>query len=364
MELLYIFGAVVFVNCTYYLLFSIFAFSKTSQKEVMPDLPISLLICAKNEAKNLTKHIPLWLNQNHQDFELILINDASTDDTLEVMVSFAEQDSRIKIVDVKNNEAFWGSKKYALTLGIKRAKNEHFIFSDADCLPASENWLALMAANFSKEKQLVLGYGGYTKKAGILNRLIRFETLMTAVQYLSYARAGIPYMGVGRNLGYTSTLYYDNRGFMNHIKIPSGDDDLFVNDTATSHNTALCVSPEAFTYSLPKTTWKDWFRQKQRHYSTARYYKSKHKFLLGLYSLSQILFWVLIPFMLLSDYWEYGLALLIFRFLIQYIVIGKTASKLRENALIVFIPFLELFLIICQMTIFISKRNKKQVRWK
>ena len=146
MELLYIFGAVVFVNCTYYLLFSIFAFSKTSQKEVMPYLPISLLICAKNEAKNLTEHIPLWLNQNHQDFELILINDASTDDTLEVMESFAEQDSRIKIVDVKNNEAFWGSKKYALTLGIKRARNEHFIFSDADCLPASEKSSVLIVS--------------------------------------------------------------------------------------------------------------------------------------------------------------------------------------------------------------------------
>jgi|SRR5690554_81775 len=364
MELLYIFGAVVLINCAYYLLFSKFAFSKTSQNTSKSDIPISLLICAKNEATNLAKHIPLWLKQNHQHFELILINDASTDDTLEVMESFAAQDSRITVVDVKNNEAFWGSKKYALTLGIKRAKNEHFIFSDADCFPASENWLSLMAANFSKEKQLVLGYGGYTKKPGILNGLIRFETVMTAIQYLSYAKAGIPYMGVGRNLGYTSTLYYNNRGFMNHIKIPSGDDDLFVNDTATTQNTALCVTPEAFTYSLPETTWKAWFRQKQRHYSTARYYKPKHKFLLGLYSFTQILFWMLIPFILLSNYWEYGLAILIFRFLIQYIVIGKAASKLKETALIVVVPFLELFLLVCQMTIFISKRNKKQVRWK
>lgn len=364
MELLYIFGAVVLLNCAYYILFLKFAFSKTSQKAVMLDTPISLLICAKNEAENLTKHIPLWLNQEHPNFEIILINDASIDDTLEVMQSFAAQDSRIKVVDVKNNEAFWGSKKYALTLGIKRAKNEHFIFSDADCFPASEHWISMMAATFSKEKQLVLGYGGYTRQPGVLNRIIRFETLMTAAQYLSYAKAGMPYMGVGRNLGYTSTLYYDNSGFMNHIKIPSGDDDLFVNDAATAQNTALCVAPEAFTYSLPKTSWKNWIRQKQRHYTTARYYKPKHKFLLGLYSFSQAVFWLLMPFVLLSDYWKFGLAALLFRFLMQYIAIGKIASKLRESALIIFIPLLELFLMLCQLTIFISKRNKKQVKWK
>lgn len=363
MEILYILIAVIFINCIYYFLFSKFAFSEVHKKP-KSGFPVSLLICAKNEAKNLENHLPLWLAQNHPNYEIILINDASIDDSLEVMEKFAAEDARIKIVNVENNEAFWGSKKYALTLGIKRAKNEHLIFTDADCHPASTEWLSLMASEFSKKKQLVLGYGGYLKQKGFLNALIRFETLMTAAQYFSYAKIGIPYMGVGRNLGYTASVYYRNRGFINHIKIASGDDDLFVNETATAENTAICIAPEAFTYSLPKTTRKEWVRQKKRHYSTAKFYKSKHKLLLGGYSFSIVLFWVLLPIAFFSAPWLFVASAVFVRFLMQYSIIGKIAGKLRETSLIPWIPFLEFVLILSQLSIFISNSSEKNRKWK
>lgn len=357
------FCIIVFINCLFYILYSKFAFSTVDNKEKQ-SFPVSLIVCAKNEAKNLKKHIPLWLAQDHPNCEIILINDASTDDSLEVMEYFATRDSRIKIVNVENNEAFWGSKKYALTLGIKRAKHEHMIFTDADCKPASNQWLSLMASEFNAEKQLVLGYGAYLKDKGFLNRLIRFETLLTAVQYFSYAKLGLPYMGVGRNLAYTSTLYYNNRGFINHIKVASGDDDLFVNETANSKNTAICVVPEAFTYSIPKKTWKSWIRQKRRHYSTSKYYKPLHKFLLGLNSISVLFFWLLLPFVFFVGYWKPALVALSIRLLMQYIIIGKIAGKLNEKSLIPFIPFWELFLILSQISIFIYGRNQKVIQWK
>ena len=327
-------------------------------------LPVSLVICAKNEAENLKNHIPLWLNQQYQNFELILINDASIDDTLEVMEDFAAKDSRIQIVNVKNNEAFWANKKYALTLGIKRAKNDHLVFTDADCYPASDRWLATMVSKFSDEKKLVLGYGAYEKETGFLNKIIRFETLMTATQYFSYAKAGIPYMGVGRNLAYTSTLYYENNGFMSHIKIASGDDDLFVNQAANSNNTAICIAPEAFTHSIPKKKRKNWQLQKKRHYSTAKLYKLKHRMLLGVYYIFNLLFWMIAPIVLFTEYWKYGLAILLTRFLIQYIVIGKAAKKLQESDLISGIPFYEVFLVLSQLSIFISNSGEKNSRWK
>ena len=364
MVLLYVFGAVALINCVYYFLFSRFSFLKTSEKTVTEKYPISLIVCAKNEAENLQKHIPLWLNQKHPNFELILINDASVDETLEIMEHFAEQDPRIQIVNVKNNEAFWGNKKYALTLGIKRAKNQHLVFTDADCYPASEEWLATMAADFSDKKQLILGYGAYEKQPGFLNKLIRFETLMTAVQYFSYAQAGIPYMGVGRNLGYTSTLYYEKNGFMSHIKIASGDDDLFVNEAATSENTAICVASEGFTYSIPKKERKKWLLQKKRHYSTAKLYKPLHRFLLGLYYISNLLFWLLSVLVLFTQFWMFGLGIIVTRFIFQYIAIGKAAGKLKEKDLIFFIPFYEVFLIFTQLSIFISNSDEKNSQWK
>lgn len=364
MALLYIFGGVVLINCIYYLYFSRFSFFKELPDKTAVSFPVSVIVCAKNEAKTLRKHIPLWLNQNYPNFQLVLINDASVDDTLELFNEFAKEDSRIKVVDVKNNESFWGNKKYALTLGIKAATHNHLIFTDADCAPTSPQWIQLMANKFTDKHQLVLGYGGYYRHKSFLNKLIRFETLLTALQYFSCALNGNPYMGVGRNLAYTTSLYYENKGFMSHIKIPSGDDDLFVNEAANSSNTAICSSPEAFTYSAPKYTYKEWIQQKRRHYTTSKYYEFKHKIFLGFFYLSTLLFWVFAGITLTTIYWKIALGVITFRFALQYLVYGKAAKRLKEKDLIALIPILEIFLIFVQMRIFISNKESRKVKWK
>ena len=220
-------------------------------------------------------------------------NDSSKDDTIDIIHHFSKLQNNIKIVDVKSNEAFWGNKKYALTLGIKAAKNDFLLFTDADCKPVSKYWIKEMSANFSNSKSIVLGYGAYSKiKNSILNKLVRFETLLTAVNYFSFAKSGLPYMGVGRNLAYTKKEFFDANGFINHIKVRSGDDDLFINQIATKNNTTICFSKDSFTESTPKTTFKAWFKQKRRHISTAKHYKIKHKALLILLYISNLLFWL------------------------------------------------------------------------
>ncbi|NQV77443.1 MAG: glycosyltransferase, partial [Lutibacter sp.] len=328
--------------------------------------PISVLICAKNEAENLKKNLLFFLKQSYLNFEIVLVNDCSKDNTLEIMKQFKKESKiAIKIVDVTANEQFWGSKKYALTLGIKAASHEHLLFTDADCKPISENWISEMTTNFSNEHQLVLGYGAYKKiENSFLNKLIRFETLLTAIQYFSYSKIGIPYMGVGRNLAYTKSLFFSVNGFAKHMKIKSGDDDLFINQVTTTQNTTNCISLNSFTESNPKTTLKEWIQQKRRHISTASYYKPLHKFLLGIFYSSQLLFWVL-SFILLSFLykWQLIIILILVRFLIQYIVIGYSAKKLNEKDLILFAPFLELFLIITQLFIFIKNLISKPTHW-
>jgi len=365
MVLFYLLIAVVVVNILYYLLFSKFAFASSEvSRQPANTFHISVLICAKNEAGNLKENIPYFLSQEYPNFELILINDASSDDTLEIMKEFAKNDVRIKIVDVANNEAFWGSKKYALTLGIKKAQSLRMLFSDADCKPASNYWISEMAAHFSTEKQLILGYGAYHKKKGFLNRIIRFETFITALQYFSYAKIGIPYMGVGRNLGYTSHLYYEVNGFMSHMKIPSGDDDLFVNEAGTGENTAICFSENAITYSQPKTSWTTWMQQKRRHISTASLYKPVHKILLSSHYIFNLLFWLIAPLAFIFCDWKIVLPLVILKWVIQGIVFTKAALKLKERDLLYIFPFYELFLLFAQMSIFISSSGAKNSQWK
>ncbi|WP_204346756.1 glycosyltransferase [Psychroserpens algicola] len=364
--LFYSFIAIVAIQLIYYgIIFGSFA----AHTPVIPsekNIGVSVIICAKNEADNLKENIPLILNQNHKLFELVLINDNSSDNSLEVMEGFKTQHNNIKIVDVKPVEKFWGNKKYALTLGIKAATHEFLLFTDADCKPLSNRWISEMTNRFSTTKSIVIGYGPYKKiKGSLLNLLIRFETFMTAVQYLSYAKLGLPYMAVGRNLAYKKAQFFEANGFMNHMNIMSGDDDLFVNQVATTSNVVLCVSKDSFTESIPKTTFKSWILQKRRHISSANHYKPLHKFLLALFYLSQVLFWTLaIVLSLLTFQWKIVIALVAIRFIVQYVTLLLISKKLNENRLLFFLPLLEILLITFQFFIFIKNLISKPHHWK
>jgi len=364
--LLYAFILVVGIQIVYYLSF-LFSFAiKRDETRTKKNVPVSIIICAKNEAENLEKNLPVILNQDYPNFEVVLVNDSSSDNTLEIMKNFEAKNNKVKLVDVKTNETFWGNKKYALTLGIKASKHDFLVFTDADCVPNSDKWISHISSHFSNKKALVLGYGAYAKKKfSFLNKLIRFETLLTALQYFSYAKLGIPYMGVGRNMAYRKDLFFNNSGFNNHMSIKSGDDDLFINEVSDNTNTAICFTKESFTISESKTSFKDWVLQKRRHISTAKFYKSIHKFLLVLFYLSQLLFWVLgIVLLLLGNNWEWITALIVLRFIIIMLCFGFTAKKLGEVDLIILTPFLELFLITSQLFIFIANLISKPKHWK
>ncbi|WP_298536199.1 glycosyltransferase [uncultured Algibacter sp.] len=362
----YTFVVVVVVQVVFYsVFFSRFAFSKP-KKTVPKNYPVSVIICAKNEADNLKAFIPSIINQNYEEFEIVLINDSSSDNTLEVIKHYASLHKNIKVVDVKSIEAFWGNKKYALTLGIKASSHDYLLFTDADCKPLSKYWIKEMTAHFDENIGIVLGYGAYSKvKRSFLNKLIRFETLVTAINYFSFALSGFPYMGVGRNLAYTKKDFFKANGFISHIKVRSGDDDLFVNQVATPENTAISLSKKTFTESKPKTTFTAWFKQKRRHISTAKHYKPKHKVLLSLLYSSNLLFWLLAIILLIAAFsWKMVLCLFLFRLILQFFIFGASTKKLNEKDLLFFLPILEIFLIIAQLTIFINNLISKPNHWK
>ncbi|BDU23461.1 glycosyltransferase [Flavobacterium sp. GSB-24] len=364
--LFYFFIAIVFIQLFYYLgIFGKFAFAKPQQ--ITPKkLPVSVVVCAKNEEENVKKYIPLLAQQDYPDFEIVLIDDASSDETLEVFEEFEKEFPNIRLVKVENNEAFWGNKKYALTLGIKATKKDYLLFTDADCFPTSKDWITSMTSHFTLNKTIVLGYGGYEKvERSFLNKVIRFETILTAVQYFSWAKLGLPYMGVGRNLAYKKEEFFNVNGFIDHIQIRSGDDDLFINQAANKTNTTISYTPESFTYSKPKKTYKEWFTQKRRHISTAEHYKFFDKMQLGLFFISQLFFFLLVVILLAFQFqWIAVLAILATRYTVVWTVIGCSAGKLKENDLKIWFPVVEIALILTQINIFITNIFSKPVYWK
>ena len=366
LSIFFLFVAIVVIQFLYYIVvFGKFSFAKP-QSGTPKRIPISVIVCAKNEEENVRNLIPLLVEQDYPQFEIVLIDDASSDNTLDIFEEFEKLHSNIKLVKVENNEAFWGNKKYALTLGIKAAKHEYLLFTDADCIPSSNNWIANMSSQFTVEKTIVLGYGAYEKIGGsFLNKIIRFETLLTAMQYFSWAKIGKPYMGVGRNLAYKREEFFKVRGFMDHMKIRSGDDDLFVNQAAEKKNTTICFLPDSFTYSKPKTSFKEWFTQKRRHVSTAKHYKLFDRNQLGLFYVSQLLFLLLSIILLAFQFqWIAVVSMIGFRYIFAWVTMGFAAGKLKEKDVMYWFPIIEIVIIFTQLNIFLTNTLSKPVHWK
>lgn len=341
-----------FIACSsilifYYLyFFSRLAFYKEKHTALTRRLPATIIVCGRNELYNFEKNIPELLKQEYDfSFEVLVVNDNSTDDSKPILNWMSWNNPLLNVINLEREAEIYSGKKYPLSIGIKESKNELLVLTDADCKPASDQWLNKMTEKFSDQIGIVLGYGAYEKHSGLLNKLIRFETFHSALQYTTYALAGLPYMGVGRNLSYKKELFFKHKGFVSISHIPGGDDDLFISKAATKKNTGIVINKEAHTISVPKKSWKEWKSQKTRHYSTSKYYQPKHKFLLGLYSLSQ---WLFYPLLLLAAFlfsWKIALGLFVVKSILMFFIFSKSMKKLNESDLIPWIFFMDFWML-------------------
>jgi glycosyltransferase involved in cell wall biosynthesis len=292
------FGTVTLLQLAFHLFFfrRLAFMPAPEERESSRQHPVSVIVCARDEAENLTHNLPGVLLQNYPTtHEVIVVDDNSGDETRYLLEGLHREFRHLK--------------------------------------PATEQWIARMQEAYTDDTEIVLGYGAYRKGEGLLNRIIRYDAFHTALQYLSFALAGMPYMGVGRNLSYRRALFFRHKGFSAHNHIPGGDDDLFINMAANGTNTAVVVHPDSFTLSKPKKTFGEWIRQKYRHYSTARHYKPLHRWVLGLYSMSHLLFLPLFVACLIWGDWRFALGLFGLRFLVQAIVVTRSMDRLGEKDL-------------------------------
>jgi biofilm PGA synthesis N-glycosyltransferase PgaC len=327
--------------------------------------PLSVIICARNEAHNLEQYLPAILEQDYPEFEVIVVNDRSWDATKDVLKVFTDKYTHLKVVTVGEGSKFIAGKKFAVTMGIKAAANEWLVFTDADCFPSSDKWLLGMQPPANAAQEIVLGYSPYLKKRGLLNALIRFETFFTAVNYLSFALNGMPYMGVGRNMAYKKSLFFKNKGFAAHMHIPSGDDDLFVNAHANRYNTSIRIHPDTQMWSEPKTSFGDYLKQKKRHFGAGKFYKSKHKFILSTQIIVQFMFYMaLIAACFMKALWFPALGIFIFSILVRCFVYPKLLKRLNYAGLVWWFPLLDILLFIFLVFNGILSIFVKKVQWK
>jgi len=332
--------------------------------------PVSVIICAKDEANNLRQFLPFVLQQEYPDFEVIVINDGSTDETQTLLNDLCVEYQNLRTTFVPVGANNLSTKKLGLTLGIKAAKNELLLFTDADCMPEDNTWIARMARNFTPETDFILGYGAYLNKKGLLNRLITYDTLFIALQYLGMAIARKPYMGVGRNMAYRKETFFAHKGFASTLNLISGDDDLLVNKAGNSKNTKVEIAPDSITWSEPSRTFSEWFFQKERHLSVSSYYKTSSKFRLflepmtrGLFYLALILSFVFGGLIIIIS----AAVLFLARLILQLIIINNSSRHFGERKYLFLLPVFDIFLPLVSLYILTFGRitsKEKSVRWK
>jgi cellulose synthase/poly-beta-1,6-N-acetylglucosamine synthase-like glycosyltransferase len=356
-------ATVVGVQILFLLIFLI-SFGK-SRRAVEGSTPLSVIVCAHNEFENLHELVPALLSQDHPDFEVVIVDDRSSDGSYEFLHEAAKRYPKLRIVSVSQTPKHINGKKFALTLGIKAAKNEWVVMTDADCRPATRSWLKLMAGSFTPDKQIVIGVSPYQGAPGLLNAFIRFESTLTMIQYIGMAFGGRPYMGVGRNLAYRKSLFLDNKGFNDHLNVTGGDDDLFVNRHATSGNVAVSLDKETLIHSVPKKTWREFITQKLRHLSVGKLYRTGDKMRLGLFSITWILSWLSLaslPF--LGTYAYIILGLFLLRWILLVALFSTACRKAGEPMPLWNIPFLDFIYSIYYLVAGPVALLSKKIRWK
>ena len=332
--------------------------------EASEELPVSVIICARNEERNLRELIPILMSQDYPRFEIVVVNDASWDSTAETLHAFQVTYPNLHVVQIDEDKQIMAGKKFALTLGIKGAKYDHLVLTDADCRPRDAHWIRSMVSGFSDQHHIVLGISPYNRESGFLNWMIRSDAFQIIMMYLTSVKWGMPYMGVGRNMAYTKDTFFSVGGFKSHYALPSGDDDLFIRDAANKKNTTFSIATSSQTTSEPKKSWKAWITQKRRHFTTAPLYKTKTKIFLGLWPLT----WLM---MLVSGIWlaTFNIATLVvlcvlgLRLVSQIVIFSHSSKKLGLSGVGWTMPFSETLLILMSGLLGVANVFNKPKKW-
>lgn len=360
----------------YYLRYINFSSRKyiESNQSTLPK--VSVVVCAHNERENLENYLHTLLSQDYPEYEVIVVDDESEDNSLIVLEQYARQYPNFYHTFVPQGARVISSKKLALTIGIKAAHYDYILLTDADCRPESRNWIREMMKGYDHEStEMVIGFSPYFERETLLSGLISYDTLFNGLQYMGMARAGHPYMGVGRNLSYRRSTFFNNQGFQGLLDVRAGDDDLFVNKVTTNYrkrnhrksNVNVVCNPDALTWSAPKTTWKQWMQQKQRHLSVSNKYTSLNKFRLTIEPFTRGMIYILLLVALsLGSHMLMATTIMLWfiRLLIMLFVINRAAYKLQLGRFSLEIILYDILLpIVTLYLLTVNTFRKQKIYW-
>lgn len=330
------------VQLSYYLVTYARPLRRAKRQTAKPegDKPaVSVIVYAKNESENLRAYLPAILNQKYPEYDVIVVNDGSTDESDEVLKAFENSYPQLYHTYIPEKIKYLSRKKLALTIGIKAAKHDILLFTEANCFPTSDGWISAMVEGYSTNVNIVLGFAAYGSYKGFFHKMVAYDNLITGLQYISSALAGSPYAGDGRNLSYRKDLFFSHKGYSKSLNLHAGDDDLFVNESATARNTRVVYSPESITEMARVDYFKMWKEMKVSRAATQRFYKGWDLAFFRMESISYFLFLTCVIACMAAGIMGSWIVcmlaglLFIIRFSCKAVVLHKSAKMLRQQPL-------------------------------
>lgn len=356
--LLYSVLVLVFIQVIYLFAFSSIGFRKNKVQAGSHKLPVSVVIYVKNKAFLLEEHIPIFLEQSYPNFELVLVNHASSDHSLEVIEGLMERYPNIKLVNVENKERFWANKKYALTLAVKASSHDCILYTELDSLPMTNQWIQSTVDQFVGDKSIVMAPVQYTAK----NPFLRYIDAIHQLQSFSFANLGNPFRASKANFAFSKDEFFRVKGYISHLDIPVGITTLFLKDAGNKKNTAVALNHDNFVCAKQKVTWATFWDRQLREAQLFQYYNFKNKFLLSVFNLSKLALYLTLPIGLFVNWQVYG-GILLSYYLLYYLSCSKSLIKLKEQKLLYILPILDLYYAIHLMLLFLASKFIRPKTW-
>lgn len=361
--LLVSFAAIALVQLIYFwLLFVRLAFYKKTFEET-EEKPVSVVIIANNQYRDVNENLAAFLEQAHRKYEVVLVVDNSEDGTMELAEEFTAKYPHLRIVELTQSLNWFSGRKFPLSLGIKSAYSDLILLTDITCRPANDHWITQMTSAMQPGREIVLGYSSWRTTSKI-NKWLRFTAFYDALLYLSAALSGIAFKGIGRNLSYTRELFYRNKGFSAHYTIIAGDDELFVNKTATRKNVSAQLSAASRIDQVRPVTFRQWLQSERARLRIRHYFKPGHRLLIETYNVSLFLFYaILTALVILKAPWISVAAIFALRLISQLILFGLIQKRLHEKNLLLLTPFFEILLLLIDFFIRLRLLFSPKRKW-
>jgi glycosyltransferase involved in cell wall biosynthesis len=357
------FLVVILVQMIYYwVFFSRLAFHKPRKVSAVKP-PVSMIVLAHNQYNDLQHTLLVLLNQDYPEFEVLVVDDNSDDGSDELLEKLTEQHANLRVVKLTQSLNWFKGRKFPLSLGIKSANHDLLLLTDIQFRPAGKKWISEMADSYSQNTDIVLGYSTYDTPTKF-NKWLRFMAFYDGLVYLSMALSGRTFKGIGSNLSYRKSLFYRNKGFSSHYVINAGDDELFVNKTATRRNVRIQISGNSMVKSGKPVSLLQWLAKEKTRLSIRRYFKFSHRTLISVFSTSTFLFYLIfILLLLLQIQWPVVVGLFAVRLISQMIIFGLAQKRLSEKNLLLLSPFFEVILVLVDLFIWIRLLLSKKSTW-